>query len=63
MQRWEYRTLVVDAASDSWWDGERQIKSPSQSATLDQLGADGWELVGSVSAGSYGRLYFKRPRS
>jgi hypothetical protein len=50
--RWEYKDLVCeDNASDL----------PSE-AELNTLGADGWELTGTVREGPRVHFYFKRER-
>lgn len=54
--RWEYETLRVPR-------GETQKESADPKAELNDLGADGWELVTSVDyvGGGTKFLLFKRP--
>jgi hypothetical protein len=50
--RWEYKDLVRDGeAAPLPTEGE-----------LNRLGAEGWELVGTVQEGSRVHFYFKRER-
>jgi hypothetical protein len=51
--RWEYKELARDAES-----GELPTE-----AELNALGADGWELAGTVRAGQRVHFYFKRERA
>lgn len=75
MQKWEYLYVELDAAPRGMisvkvphfmngyelqnWQG---IHLPSY---INQLGDDGWELVGTLSGGTglgYGELFFKRAK-
>lgn len=49
--RWEHKRLVRNL---------RKEEAPTE-AELDELGADGWELVGLFSDSPFLYLYFKRP--
>ena len=51
MQRWECRNTKTG-------------KTRRLPDYLNQIGNDGWELVGAITAVNwdYGRLFFKRPR-
>ena len=66
MQHWEY--LYIDYAENKAkaMNG-REFKDWKRNLLpeyLDQIGTDGWELVGAVTAVNwdYGRLFFKRPK-
>lgn len=56
--RWEYRTLRPPRGST-----KKEAQDPT--AELNELGAEGWELVESIAYENGGTKYlvFKRPRS
>jgi len=66
MQRWEY--LYVDyaenkakAANGQQYKDWKRLSLPEY---LNQMGNDGWEMIGAVTAVNwdYGRLSFKRAK-
>ena len=68
MEAWEYLTLHVrsGAVESFYLEGPRHtgVGQLSERPILDQLGADGWELVNVLPDDDGGRrLYFKRARS
>jgi hypothetical protein len=68
MAAWEYLTLhVMSGVTESFYlEGPRYtgVGQLSERQILDQLGADGWELVNVLTDDEGGRrLYFKRARS
>lgn len=53
---WEYKTLRIKTKIFGDYD-------PAEiDMELDRLGAQGWELVGSATAGVSFLMFFKRPR-
>ena len=66
MEKWEYLVVDTELGKPQRVNGqELQTRQQySLPAYMDQLGSDGWELVGTVSYGGESRysatLYFKR---
>lgn len=72
IQAWEYVEVYVDVNNSAWRDSRGNVGdlrarhyrfAPDE--LLDELGADGWELVGVVPIGAGGHSYgmfLKRPR-
>lgn len=56
MQKWEYKTLLLDSNTVGWdfWKNQNP-------KILQELGNEGWELVGTLSSGDC-LLIFKRPK-
>jgi hypothetical protein len=67
MQRWEYLVLEVEQDHPRLMNGQelRGWDSLKLYAVLNQLGEEGWEMVGTQSTPSYtfAKLFFKRPRA
>jgi hypothetical protein len=77
MQRWEYMRVVrtiPDSGKAQWTIKGQPVAISSFDDVLNQMGADGWELVGvsavfTAGAGGWGRdgghideYVFKRPK-
>ena len=75
MQRWQYLTVVTDQAKYQLVarsvNGQelRDWKKTPLDMFLIQLGTDGWEMTGTISASTVGAsrgwdhvLFFKRPQ-
>lgn len=52
MTKWEYKTIKIDASAKSLF-GNKGLNMDQQ---LNELGADGWELVNLVGTASGGGL-------
>ncbi len=70
MQKWEYRTFLMDPGARQMvpnqpTPGTEKAGAPGDlPSVLNQLGEDGWELCGVVGQGERGSLMiFKRPMS
>jgi len=70
MQRWEYLELVYLGLEAQWMDSNGESGRVSRvrqthmlTDRMNELGAQGWELVGVVGIDEqYYRLIFKRPK-
>ena len=61
-QKWEYRVRRIDDRR-SGTDRETGTRKSRSEEVLDELGAQGWELVAVRPEGSSPVFYFKRPVS
>lgn len=74
VQRWEYHTLTFEKGKNSqlWTNfGNQEYNTDNADLVLNHMGANGWELTGTVphiigylEGGSYTdglQLFFKRP--
>ncbi len=70
MQRWEYLELVYLGNEAAWLDSNGEFgrvgrvrQTHMLTDKMNELGTDGWELVGVVGIDeAYYRLIFKRPK-
>lgn len=67
MQNWEYETIILEASGYFGHSPEPKGKATVQvSNYLNEMGANGWELVSATSVtsdGHYHMLYLRRPIS
>ena len=56
MQRWEYQTLsiIIDKENRAYWMGTNDGEKGPLEKQLDQMGTEGWELIGVTTINNRG---------
>ena len=63
MQKWEYTRLIVNGTVVAFADGSNAATSPTAFVdALNQLGAEGWEVVGVPGNADRYTVLLKRPK-